>query len=57
VLTIINKNISQRNLNLKSMNRQAAEIYGLFHPAQTSLGHTVAWYLPSTQSESPLASK
>jgi hypothetical protein len=45
----------------KNYKRQEAEIQGLLHPAEASLGYFLAWFqslqLPSTQSESPLAPK
>jgi hypothetical protein len=53
----INKKISlQQFLPLSE-----AEIQGLLHPAEASLGYFLAWFqslqLPSTESESPLAPK
>jgi hypothetical protein len=54
VLMKISKEISlQQFLPLSE-----AEIQGLLHPAQASLGYFLAWFqslqLPSTQSENPL---
>jgi hypothetical protein len=45
----------------KTIKRHETKIQGLLHPAQANLGYFLAWFqslqLPSTQSESPLASK
>jgi hypothetical protein len=55
----ISRKIPLKSLYLKTINRHEAEIKGLIHPAQTNLGHFLAWFqslqLSSTQSESPLA--
>jgi hypothetical protein len=56
----INKNITVEPF-FKDLKRQEAEIPGLLHAAQTTLGYFRAWFqslqLPSTQSEIPLAPK
>jgi hypothetical protein len=56
VLIKLNKKTLQQFIPLSE-----AELQGLLHPAEASLGYFVAWFqclqLPSTQSESPLAPK
>jgi hypothetical protein len=46
--------INEKNITVKTVKRQA-EIWGLLHPAEASLGYSLQ--LLSTKCESPLASK
>jgi hypothetical protein len=53
--------INKKNIMQQFPSLSEAEIQGIFHPAQASLGYFVAWFqslqLPSIKSESPLAPK